>query len=211
MINNYYSFSVENFLTDSEILSLDYKFKNVFKSNTGDLTLYYQKNLSNSIINKIKLIIGDFKVKNSHVYDLKQPYRLHCDAGKDNDSYYTIIIPLDKNPQGGLYIMNQYANYAYSLDDYYVQSYQPILSYEEQKQKIKNFNEDKSLPDIIDFSHIKNKKGFTIKEFLKYKYNQAIIFTSKYIHCSQNVENFSSKKSLAIFTANINKVKNDIK
>ena len=58
MINNYYSFSVENFLTDSEILSLDYKFKNVFKSNTGNLTLYYQKNLSNSIINKIKLIIG---------------------------------------------------------------------------------------------------------------------------------------------------------
>ena len=201
MIKEYNSFSVENFLNDNEILSLEYNFKNIFKSKTGDLVLYYQKNLSNSILNKVKLYIGDFKIKNSHIYELKQPYRLHCDAGKDNDSYYTIIIPLDKNPQGGLYIMNQYADYAYSLDDYYEQNYQPILSFEEQKHKIKNFDENKSLPDTIDFFHIKNKKGFTIKEFIKYEYNKAIIFPSKYIHCSQNIENFSSKKSLAIFTA----------
>ena len=73
--------------------------------------------------------------------------------------------------------MNQYADYAYSLDDYYEQNYQPILSFEEQKNKIKNFDENKSLPDTIDFFHIKNKKGFTIKEFIKYEYRCRICLT----------------------------------
>ena len=36
--------------------------------------------------------------------------------------------------------------------------------------------------------------------YFKYNYNQAIMFPSKFIHFSQNVENFTNKKSLAIFT-----------
>ena len=109
-------------------------------------------------------------------------------------------MPLDKEPQGGIFVMNQWADHAYSLDNYYKQNDQPVLSFEEQKEKINEFDDSQSLPDTIDFEHVKSKRGFTIKEYIGYKYNQAIMIPSKYFHCSQNIENFTFKKSLAIFT-----------
>ena len=190
---------VNNFLSSEEINSFNYDTIQKFKSNTGDLTIYHQK-ISTSIIEKIKKCIGEFTIRHSHIYNLKQPYRLHCDSGQENNSYYTIIVPLDKNPQGGLFIMNQWSDKAYSLDDYYTQNIQSVLNFEERKEKINEFNPNISLPDTIDFKHIKDKRGFSVKDYIDYEYNKAIMYPGKYYHCSQNVENFTSKKSLAIFT-----------
>ena len=190
---------VNNFLSSQELDSFNYNNKEEFKSNTGDLILYHQE-LSNSILEKIKKSIGEFTIRNAHIYNLKQPYRLHCDSGYTNNSYYTIIIPLDERPQGGLFIMNQWSDKAYSLDDYYTQDYQSVLSFDERKEKIYEFNPDISLPDTLDFQHIKDKRGFSVKDYIQYEYNTAIMYPGKYYHCSQNVENFTSKKSLAIFT-----------
>jgi len=193
------SIQVNNFLSNQELNSFNYSNKEEFKSDTGNLLLYHQK-LSTSILEKIKKCIGDFTIRNAHIYNLKQPYRLHCDSGHTNNSYYTIIIPLDKKPQGGLFIMNQWSDEAYSLDDYYTQDYQSVLNFEERKKKIHEFNPDISLPNTLDFKHIKDKRGFSVKEYVEYEYNTAIMYPGKYYHCSQNVENFTSKKSLAIFT-----------
>ena len=190
---------VNNFLSQQELNSFNYNNKEEFKSDTGNLILYHQE-LSNTILEKIKKCIGDFAIRHSHIYNLKQPYRLHCDSGHTNNSYYTIIIPLDKKPQGGLFIMNQWSDEAYSLDDYYTQDYQSVLNFEERKEKIHEFNSDISLPNTLDFKHIKDKRGFSVKEYIEYEYNKAIMYPGKYYHCSQNVENFTSKKSLAIFT-----------
>ena len=190
---------VNNFLSSQELDSFNYNNKEEFKSNTGDLVLYHQE-LSNSILEKIKKCIGEFTIRNAHIYNLKQPYRLHCDSGYTNNSYYTIIIPLDEKPQGGLFIMNQWSDKAYSLDDYYTQDYQSVLNFEDRKEKINEFNPDISLPDTLDFQHIKDKRGFSVKDYIQYEYNTAIMYPGKYYHCSQNVENFTSKKSLAIFT-----------
>ena len=190
---------VNNFLSSQELDSFNYNNKEEFKSNTGDLILYHQE-LSNSILEKIKKCIGEFTIRNAHIYNLKQPYRLHCDSGYTNNSYYTIIIPLDEKPQGGLFIMNQWSDKAYSLDDYYTQDYQSVLNFEDRKEKINEFNPDISLPDTLDFQHIKDKRGFSVKDYIQYEYNTAIMYPGKYYHCSQNVENFTSKKSLAIFT-----------
>ena len=96
--------------------------------------------------------------------------------------------------------MNQWSDKAYSLDDYYTQDYQSVLNFEERKEKIHEFNPDISLPNTLDFKHIKDKRGFSVKEYIEYEYNKAIMYPGKYYHCSQNVENFTSKKSLAIFT-----------
>ena len=71
--------------------------------------------------------------KSIQVYELKQTYRLHCDSGWDNEYYYTIIVPLDKQPQGGLYIMEQWADEACSLDSYYSQNVQAVLTEEQRK------------------------------------------------------------------------------
>ena len=127
-------YTLKNFLSSQEIDSFNYNIKEEFKSDTGDLTLYHQK-ISTSIIEKIKKCIGEFTIRHSHIYNLKQPYRLHCDSGQENNSYYTIIVPLDKNPQGGLFIMNQWSDKAYSLDDYYTQNIQSVLNFEERKEK----------------------------------------------------------------------------
>ena len=195
----YENFIIDDFLSDKELNSFKYNDKEEFESSSGNLTLYYQKLLT-SISIKIQKHIGKFSIRGAHIYDLKQPYRLHCDSGKTNNSHYTIIVPLDKKPQGGLFIMHQWANKAYSLDNYYKQDYQPVLTFEERKEKIKEFNSNISLPDSLDFKHIKDKRGFSVKEYFTYNYNQAIMYPSKFFHCSQNVENFTNKKSLAIFT-----------
>ena len=195
----YENFIIDDFLTDKELNSFTYNNKEEFESSTGNLTLYYQKLLT-SISIKIAKHIGNFSIRDAHIYDLKQPYRLHCDSGKTKTSHYTIIIPLDKQPQGGIFIMNQWADIAYSLDDYYTQDWQSVLCFEERKEKIREFDSNISLPDSLDFKHIKDKRGFSVKEYFKYNYNQAIMFPSKFFHCSQNVENFTNKKSLAIFT-----------
>ncbi len=187
-------FIVNDFLSELELSSFKYDNKEEFKSLSGNLTLYYQK-ISNSISKKIEKHIGKLSVKDAHIYELKQPYRMHCDSG-----YYTIIVPLDKEPQGGIFIMEQWSEQTYSLDDYYKQDYQSVLSFEERKEKIKEFYPNITLPDSLDFKHIKDKRGFNVKEYFTYEYNQAVMFPSKFYHCSQNVENFKSKKSLAIFT-----------
>ena len=190
----YENFIINDFLSDKELNSFTYNNKEEFKSSSGNLTLYYQKLLT-SISIKIQKSIGEFSLRDAHIYDLKQPYRMHCDSG-----YYTIIVPLDEQPQGGLFIMNQWADKAYSLDDYYTQDFQSVLSFEERKEKIKEFDSNISLPDSLDFKHIGDKRGFSVKEYFTYNFNQAIMFPSKFFHCSQNVENFTNKKSLAIFT-----------
>ena len=195
----YENFIIDDFLSDKELNSFTYNNKEEFKSSTGNLTLYYQKLLT-SISIKIAEHIGKFSVRDAHIYDLKQPYKLHCDSGKTKTSHYTIIVPLDKQPQGGIFIMNQWADTTYSLDDYYTQDWQSVLSFEERKEKIKEFDSNISLPDSLDFKHIKDKRGFSVKEYFTYNFNQAIMFPSKFFHCSQNVENFTNKKSLAIFT-----------
>jgi len=195
----YENFIIDDFLSDKELNSFTYNNKEEFKSSTGNLTLYYQKLLT-SISIKIAKHIGKFSVRDAHIYDLKQPYKLHCDSGKTKTSHYTIIVPLDKQPQGGIFIMNQWADKAYSLDDYYTQDWQSVLSLEERKEKIKEFDSNISLPDSLDFKHIKDKIGFSVKEYFTYNFNQAIMFPSKFFHCSQNIENFTGKKSLAIFT-----------
>ncbi len=195
----YENFIIDDFLSKIELNSFTYNNKEVFESSTGNLTLYYQKLLT-SISIKIAKHIGNFSIRDAHIYDLKQPYRLHCDSGKTKTSHYTIIVPLDKQPQGGIFIMNQWADTTYSLDDYYTQDWQSVLSFEERKEKIKEFDSSISLPDSLDFKHIKDKRGFSIKEYFRYNYNQAIMFPSKFFHCSQNVENFTNKKSLAVFT-----------
>tara|TARA_B100000287_G_scaffold214911_1_gene202750 strand:+ start:501 stop:1100 length:600 start_codon:yes stop_codon:yes gene_type:complete len=195
----YENFIIDDFLSKIELNSFTYNNKEVFESSTGNLTLYYQKLLT-SISIKIAKHIGNFSIRDAHIYDLKQPYRLHCDSGKTKTSHYTIIVPLDKQPQGGIFIMNQWADTTYSLDDYYTQDWQSVLSFEERKEKIKEFDSNISLPDSLDFKHIEDKRGFSVKEYFKYNYNQAIMFPSKFFHCSQNVENFTNKKSLAVFT-----------
>ena len=195
----YENFIINDFLSDKELNSFTYNNKEEFESSTGNLTLYYQKLLT-SISIKIAKHIGNFSIRDAHIYDLKQPYRLHCDSGKTKTSHYTIIVPLDKQPQGGIFIMNQWADTTYSLDDYYTQDWQSVLSFEERKEKIREFDSNISLPNSLDFKHIKDKRGFSVKEYFKYNYNQAIMFPSKFFHCSQNVENFTNKKSLAIFT-----------
>ena len=197
---NYRHVIIDDFLSVDEITSLSYNHKILVESDTGDLTLYHQDRVSQSIVDKISNAIGKVDVRKSHVYNLTQPYRLHCDSGFDNNAFYTVIVPLDKEPQGGIFVMNQWADHAYSLDNYYTQNIQSVLSFEERKEKINEFNPDISLPDTIDFQHIKDKRGFSVKEYIDYEYNKAIMYPGEFYHCSQNIKNFTSKKSLAIFT-----------
>ncbi len=89
---NYRHVIIDDFLSVDEITSLSYNHKILVESDTGDLTLYHQDRVSQSIVDKISKAIGKVDVRKSHVYNLTQPYRLHCDSGKTKTSHYTIIV-----------------------------------------------------------------------------------------------------------------------
>ena len=72
----YENFIIDDFLSDKELNSFTYNNKEEFKSSSGNLTLYYQKLLT-SISIKIQKSIGEFSLRDAHIYDLKQPYRMH--------------------------------------------------------------------------------------------------------------------------------------
>ena len=77
---NYRHVIIDDFLSVDEITSLSYNHKILVESDTGDLTLYHQDRVSQSIVDKISNAIGKVDVRISHVYNLKQPYTLHCDS-----------------------------------------------------------------------------------------------------------------------------------
>jgi len=60
---------VKNFLSTDEIESLTYDNKTVIESDSGDLTLYNQSQLAQSIVDKISRHIGPIEVRKSHVYN----------------------------------------------------------------------------------------------------------------------------------------------
>jgi len=50
---NYRHVIIDDFLSDDEITSLSYNHKILVESDTGDLTLYHQDRVSQSIVDKI--------------------------------------------------------------------------------------------------------------------------------------------------------------
>ena len=169
---NYRHVIIDDFLSVDEITSLSYNHKILVESDTGDLTLYHQDRVSQSIVDKISNAIGKVDVRKSHVYNLTQPYRLHCDSGFDNNAFYTVIVPLDKEPQGGIFVMNQWADHAYSLDNYYKQNDQPVLSFEEQKEKINEFNPNTKNLNV--FLKINKTSGIKKEKINKFPLNRLL-------------------------------------
>jgi hypothetical protein len=202
-------FEKNNFLSDKELLLLDYLCKKpssyISKNNKTLLLYQINQNIPETIKEKISLIIGSFDIVRAQIYELEQPYRIHNDSGRDINTKNTFIIPLDLSPQGGVYVFDQWAeNFSFSLDNYYhtENSYNKLLKFKDRKNIINLYDESKKLPDTVAFSHIKNldKIGFTIKKYFKFEFNKLVMFPSKNFHCSENVVNFSSKKSLVLFT-----------
>ena len=64
---NYQHYQIKNFLNEDEIASLQYDDKIVIESDTGDLTLFNQKSIAQTIVEKISKHIGPVEVGKSHV------------------------------------------------------------------------------------------------------------------------------------------------
>ena len=194
---------IVNFLSDDELSYIEknkYDSKKYKSSNNKTLTLYKAR-LPNTLIKKIKPY-GDIYI--SQIYELEQPYRIHNDTRNEIQTKFSCIISLDINPQGGLIIFDQSADkFSYSLDNHYGSNYNKHLGDINDREKIiKNFDRDKKLPDIESLSHIKenDKIGFTIFKIIQYEFNKLIVFPSNYFHCSENIKNFTNKKSLLLIT-----------
>jgi len=195
-------FTVDNFLDDVEQSTiLDTKTFDTYTSSKGNTIDYYQPKNVDSIFKKIEEKIGKHTVRDYYVYKITAPYRIHNDAGKNKNSFYTIIIPL--HISGGLYILNQYSNETYLIDDYLSLDGQKnmLLDIESRQNNIINYDSNLRLLDIPQLSHIKDfdKIGFSIDTYIEFRYNRAIFFESKYYHCSENITNFDNKQSLVIF------------
>lgn len=194
---------IVNFLTNSELLYIEenkYDSKK-YKSIDGKTLTLHKAKLPNTLVEKIKPY-GDIHI--SQIYELEQPYRIHNDTRNEIQTKFSCIISLDINPQGGLIIFDQSADkFSYSLDNYYESNYNKYLSdINDRKKIIKNFDKNKKLPDTESLSHIKesDKIGFSISKIIQYEFNKLIVFPSNYFHCSENIKNFTNKKSLLLIT-----------
>jgi hypothetical protein len=195
-------FVVDNFLDDSEKkLLAEVDSFNTYTSSKGNTIDYYQPKNIDSIFKKIEEKIGSFVIRDYYVYNIKKPYRIHNDAGKNKKSFYTVIIPL--HLAGGLYILNQYSEETFLIDDYLSLDGQKnmLLDIEARQRNIVNYDSKLCLPDIPQLSHIKDfdKIGFSIDAYIEFNNNRAIFFESKYYHCSENTNDFTNKQSLVIF------------
>lgn len=195
-------FTVDNFLDNVELNSITVdKTFNTYTSSRGNTIDYYQPENVDSIFKKIEEKIGKHTVRDYYIYKIKAPYRIHNDAGKNKKSFYTIIVPL--HVSGGLFILNQYSDETYLIDDYLSLDGQKnmLLNIDSRQKNIVNYDSNLRLPDIDQLSHITDfdKIGFSIDTYIEFKYNHAIFFESKYYHCSENITNFDNKQSLVIF------------
>lgn len=194
-------FVVNNFLNELEQKSLlAVENFETYTSSKGNIINYYQPKGIDSVYEKIKGILGPCSVRDYYVYNIEKPYRIHNDAGKNKKSFYTVIIPI--NMSGGLYILNQYSEETFLIDDYLSLKGQSnlLLTKESRQEKIVNYDTSLKLPDLAQLSHIKSfdKIGFSIDSYIEFNYNSAIFFESKYYHCSENTKEFD-KQSLVIF------------
>lgn len=195
-------FVVDNFFNDVEQQTL-FNITNfeTYTSSKGNTINYYQPKGIESAFTKIKELLGPCCIRDYYIYKIERPYRIHNDAGKNNKSFYTVIVPI--NVSGGLYILNQYSEETFLIDDYLSLEGQKnmLLNTESRQKHIINYNVSLRLPDIPQLSHIKDfdKIGFSIDTYINFKYNSAIFFESKYYHCSENTTDFDNKQSLVIF------------
>ena len=195
-------FVVNNFLDEieQETLLTVGNFE-TYTSSKGNVINYYQPKGIDSVFEKIKEQLGPCSIRDYYVYKIENAYRIHNDSGKNKKSFYTVIIPI--NVSGGLFILNQYSEETFLIDDYLSLEGQKniLLNTELRQEKIVNYDSNLRLADIPQLSHIRNvdKIGFSIDAYIEFKYNCAIFFESKYYHCSENIKEFDNKQSLVIF------------
>jgi len=217
---------VENFLTQNDINHLIDLYENgtpvqpkVYK-NTGPITLnitnYLDDNVVMDIINRLKIMIGDFDITAGFWFWTDYPHIIHNDDlfQLPDTMYKGITIPL-------------------MLDNDSNSSELPKLCFFEQcyfHGPSKFFNGDTEVPtfynkqiyeysevdgildyDAIDdklyqeyFTHLKRKwlKGLSFKSALPWKPGSCIIFDSVRLHCASDFRKlgYVSKMGISIFT-----------
>lgn len=210
-------YSVENFISTEEIeylVNLFDKQDNKTHKNTGPITLDldFTDPVILSIITKLKVLLGPFKVTAGFFFTTDYPHIIHNDDTFElPDTYKGITIPLK------IYGSDNVPDLCF-FDQFYFQG------------PAKFFNGDSNIPTyynkqvydyldvdgaisgmIIDestrcqyFTHLKTQwlKGLTLWGTLKWRPTSALIFDSTRLHCASDFrqQGITHKLGISIFT-----------
>ena len=207
---------VKNLLNEKKVnFLLDYyhNSKNVEEKNTGPKVLYVEpgEGIIDDVLENLKSVIGDFKVRSAHFFDVSKPHILHNDDANDlPDAYKAITLPLyiDGTGTPRLVFFDQYYYHGPvklfkgRRKEIEVHYNKPLIDYSE----VSNLSQEQ-IPDWIRqrlLSHLKDRwlEGLSVHSYFPWTIGSGIIFDSLQIHCASNFleENVTRKIGLSIFT-----------
>jgi len=205
-----------NLISDDKVkflLSHYYNSDEVIEKNTGPKTLNVKhgQGVIDDIVESLKNIIGDFKVRSAQIFDVTTPHVLHNDDDSDYpDTYKAITIPLHIEGNGipKLVFFDQYYYHGPvklfngRRKDPRVYYNKPLTEY----TNVDNLSET-DIPQNLKselLSHLKDEwlKGLSIQSYFPWTIGSGIIFDSLQIHCASNFldQGVKRKIGLSIFT-----------
>jgi len=207
---------LENIFNTTDDTNSPYQSK-IYK-NTGPVTLdlqdYYQDSVIKSILEKLKIHIGNFEVTAAFFFKTDYPHVIHNDDTYElpNNVYKGITLPLKTYPA----VKDQYPKLCF-FDQYYYNGpakfffgdkdiptfyNKQVYTYEE----VQNLSNDPIPNDIVKeyFSHIKPQwlSGLSLKNTIDWIPGRAIIFDSLRLHAASDFRklNINAKLGISIFT-----------
>lgn len=197
-----------NFLLDYYHNSND-----VVEKNTGPKVLKVEPGygIIDDIIEDLKPIIGDFKVRTAHFFDVSKPHIIHNDDHKSlPQSYKAITLPL--------YIKGEDTPHLVFFDQYYYHG--PVKCVKNSNKKMPVYYNDllndytdienlntRGIPEDIRtnmLTHLKKDwlDGFSVHSYFPWMLGSGIIFDSLQLHCASDftAKNITQKIGLSIFT-----------
>jgi hypothetical protein len=207
---------VWNLINDDKIkflLSYYYNSDEVIEKNTGPKTLNVKhgQGVIDDIVESLKPVIGDFKVRSAQIFDVSKPHVLHNDDDVDYpDTYKAITIPLYIQGEGipKLVFFDQYYYHGPvklfngRKEDPKVYYNKPLTNY----TNVDNLSENDISQNLKSelLSHLKDEwlKGLSIQSYFPWTIGSGIIFDSLQIHCASNFldQGVTKKIGLSIFT-----------
>jgi hypothetical protein len=210
-------FVLQQFLSSVEVDNLlEYYFSKedkVIKKVTGPSVLKIKDDLLDNIIERLKIQVGNFKVRYAHFFDVTGPHVIHNDDEFDYpESYKAFTIPLkiygDSNDIK-LVLFDQYyyggpAKFFNKQDisSWNIHYNPPLTDY----SNVENIN-DKGIDENFQknyLSHLRNEwlEGLSVNKTLEWKIRNVLCFDSLQLHCSTdfNAKKVERKIGLSIFT-----------
>ena len=186
------AFTIENFLSEKELMHIDIISNKIPKQMNNDEKQTFTSGFNYSLIKKIvdeklKNIFGEFNVKDCMILEETIPWDIHTDFNKgDTHPYYACLIPLEYDGKDThTVVFNEEAK-----------NREEIFQLPESENKL-----DTQTLAILDHCNDKKLQRVSLLSSYKWKRGSLICWHRKLLHASDNFKKnkLDKKKALVMF------------